>query len=91
MNNKNEKHALRIALMREKASRTRYWAWYVSVETAYIEHGCSTRWHQKLTAAVNWREVGCGDEALNVRRFGIGRSQERAECYTTLRKAIGSG
>lgn len=42
---KNEKHALRMALMREKASKTRYWAWYVSVETAYSQHGCSTRWH----------------------------------------------
>ena len=46
---------------------------------------------KRLTATINWREVGCRDEALYVRRFGIGRCQERAECYTALRQAKGSG
>lgn len=47
--------------------------------------------NKQLTATINWREVGCGDEALYVRRFGIGRCQERGECYATLRKAIKLG
>jgi hypothetical protein len=46
---------------------------------------------KQLTATINWREVGCRDEALYVRRFGIGGYQERAECYATLRQAIGLG
>jgi hypothetical protein len=46
---------------------------------------------KKLTATINRREIGCRDEALYVRRFGIGRCQERGECYTTLRQAIGLG
>jgi hypothetical protein len=43
-----------------------------------------------LTATINWREVACRDEALYVRRFGIGRCQERGKCYATLRQTIES-
>jgi hypothetical protein len=46
---------------------------------------------RKLTATINWCEVACGDEALYVRRLGIGRHQERAKCYATLRQVIGTG
>ena len=39
---------------------------------------------KQRTATINWREVGCRDEALYVRRFGFGRCQERAECYANV-------
>ena len=46
---------------------------------------------KKLTATVNRREIGCRDEALYVRSFGIGGYQERGKCYATLRQGIGLG
>ncbi len=45
---------------------------------------------KQRTATINWREVGCRDEALYVRRFGFGRCQERAECYANV-EAVDTG